>query len=77
LINVLDRDFFYRMPIKIGVVNVKSGQCTQRDILFNSTGSELFNWTLKNIGEVVKLDDHNGYIGNLSKQNGYTLYYQN
>jgi hypothetical protein len=46
----LDDNFQSRTPIKIGVLYVNTEQNTQKDILFNDSGSELYNDFLRKLG---------------------------
>eukprot|EP01028_Stygiella_incarcerata_P005580 TRINITY_DN2343_c1_g1_i2.p1 TRINITY_DN2343_c1_g1~~TRINITY_DN2343_c1_g1_i2.p1 ORF type:complete len:1241 (+),score=324.07 TRINITY_DN2343_c1_g1_i2:259-3981(+) len=50
---------------KIGVVFVGTGQKTEADILQNSRGSERYERFLRNLGWLVDLGQHRGFMGGL------------
>eukprot|EP01027_Heterolobosea_sp_BB2_P014325 GEZU01020594.1.p1 GENE.GEZU01020594.1~~GEZU01020594.1.p1 ORF type:complete len:604 (+),score=220.01 GEZU01020594.1:413-2224(+) len=53
---------------KIGVVYVREGQDQQEEIFKNEGGSESFNQFVEDLGWLVPLDTHTGFMGGLDRK---------
>jgi len=73
LLRFLDVDCHLRMSMKIGIVYVGKGQFEQKDIFFNSKGSENYEEFLKNIGKVPTRPE----VIKIYKKQPNILYYVN
>eukprot|EP00761_Pharyngomonas_kirbyi_P000255 gb/GECH01000255.1/.p1 GENE.gb/GECH01000255.1/~~gb/GECH01000255.1/.p1 ORF type:complete len:1486 (+),score=342.16 gb/GECH01000255.1/:1-4458(+) len=56
---------YERETIKVGVIYVKNGQESQREILKNDNGSHLYEEFIQSLGWMVELSKHQGFIGGL------------
>eukprot|EP00698_Gefionella_okellyi_P016069 TRINITY_DN4573_c0_g1_i1.p1 TRINITY_DN4573_c0_g1~~TRINITY_DN4573_c0_g1_i1.p1 ORF type:complete len:1547 (+),score=326.92 TRINITY_DN4573_c0_g1_i1:63-4703(+) len=54
-----------RELIKIGVIYVAPGQETQRTIMHNDRGSDLYEQFVDSLGQSVELSTHRGFLGGL------------
>jgi hypothetical protein len=51
--------------IKLGLIYIKNGQDDQKEILFNDSGSPMYNEFVRSLGWTVNIANHKGYTGGL------------